>query len=220
MKKKQKIFLLGMIVCFGFIMGCGAGNKSEEETITSIEKEYEEEIEEIQKEMFETLENAAEEDSKNEEFPHVEFKNILGFDGYYVEERPYPFPYYIKYYGYDGEKYQLIAESFGEERDDYVVDFDGDGINELICNVMYGDGALRTIVYRREENKILSGKVVTMLDEEYEHWNVGSLNCSYLPDENVVEISYWKDDIESYLSKKYAIDLAKISDWEEAYVIE
>ena len=62
MKKKQKIFLLGMIVCFGFIMGCGAGNKSEEETITSIEKEYEEEIEEIQKEMFEALENATEED--------------------------------------------------------------------------------------------------------------------------------------------------------------
>ena len=59
---KYIIFLLEVLVCFGFIVGCGAENKSEEEVIASIEKEYEEEIEEIQKEMFEALENATEED--------------------------------------------------------------------------------------------------------------------------------------------------------------
>ena len=43
-----------------------------------------------------------------------------------------------------------IAQSFGYAIDDYIVDLDGDGVPELVCNCQYGgDGHESVYVYRR-----------------------------------------------------------------------
>lgn len=218
-----------------FLAGCAAGNEKKAEIQEQIESVYEETITQLSEENvsmqdseeLESMEEASgtedtsetEEANETEEYPQILFENILGYDGYYVESRPTPFPYVITYYGFDGNNYHEIATSWGEKRDDYVVDIDGDGVNELICNVMYGDGAERTVIYRREGNNILVGRADSLLDEEYDTSNYGNTYSYYRPEENVVEIFYRQENMEEFLSKKYEIDYEKISNWTVEYEV-
>lgn len=105
------------------------------------------------------------------------FTDLMGLNGWYVEEEIVPHHHGRSYYTeIDGETVR-IAESFNFELDDHVVDLDGDGLTELICNCVYGgDGAQRVYVYRRK------GDVVERATLDYnkleltawEDWGVNS----------------------------------------------
>lgn len=87
-----------------------------------------------------------------------EFYDILGCDGYYVD-RPTPAYQVMRhYYTQDGV---VIAASFGfpDLGEDIALDIDGDGVRELICNIVYGDGAERVRIYRLRNDSIEVGTV-------------------------------------------------------------
>ena len=87
----------------------------------------------------------------------IPFADIMGYDGYYVEDESVPWHYRRTYnYALDAGT-GLLAESFGFQIDDYVLDLDGDGVTELICNCTYGDGADRVYVYRKNGDMIQRG---------------------------------------------------------------
>ena len=95
--------------------------------------------------------------------------------------------------------------------DIYSVDVDGDGIPELINNAIWADGGQLTKIYKRtEDGGILYGYADNLLDEEYDSVGVGSQYSYYLPEENKVDIFFWKENKQAYDEKKYTIDLSKI----------
>lgn len=97
----------------------------------------------------------------------------------------------------------------------YFVDFDNDGINELINNQHFAaDGAQSTLILKKLNGKIQCGYADDLLDVEYDNYGFSSEYSYYLPEENKVEIFYWMDSKQKYESKKYAIDLNKIELYE------
>lgn len=144
----------------------------------------------------------------SEKFTVGEFESIMGYSGFYIYDETDYMPYEFFYAIENGQSF-CIAESWGcSEDDNYVVDINGDGENELICNVTYGDGVQSTVVYYKNNGEILSGSALDMLDHEYDSIGAYSVTSRYLPDENVVEIYYWKEDLRK--SDKYGIDIEKI----------
>ena len=143
------------------------------------------------------------------------FDNIMGLSGVCSEDEKYP-PFLYNFYVMEGEKSVLIAEHGGDtpENSCFSKDLDGDGIPELICNEVYADGAQFTVVYHREGNQIYQGCADDLLDEKYDHLHYMCEYSYYLPEEGVVEIHYWLNEINGYKSKKYEIDLDKIKYWE------
>lgn len=153
------------------------------------------------------------------------FENILGYNGYVMK----------KVYGYDSEYYfydendALLFMTFGGEY--FVRDLNGDGENELISNQVWSDGGQATCVFVKKDNEIYMGYLDDLLDEPHDlldepcansHYyttdNVHYTNVHYvseysryLPEENVVEIFYWIEADQDYRSKKYDIDLDKLT---------
>lgn len=67
-----------------------------------------------------------------------------------------------KYYAetLNGDRGVCLGESFGIQIDDYTYDLDGDRIEELICNCVFGgDGAFRVMIYRLRDGIIEIGKI-------------------------------------------------------------
>ncbi len=155
--------------------------------------------------------------STEEEIIREEFNDLLGYNGYYVLDKTTVPPWHTYYYAVEGEETFLIATSWGLERDDHIVDIDGDGVQELICNVVYGDGGQDTLIYRRQGTQTLRGSTKDMLDEPYDNIHFMSILSIYIPEENIVEISYYRVDLNDMLRKKYKIDFEKITYWEEVY---
>lgn len=150
-----------------------------------------------------------------EKFTVGEFDNIMGYSGFYIYDETYFFTYGYFYAIEDGQSFCIAENWICSEYDSYIVDINGDGENELICNVIYGDDAQTTVrttvVYYKNNREILSGFADDMLDHEYDNIGIASVFSRYLPYENVVEIFYWKEDIQDYKSDKYEIDLEKIN---------
>ena len=89
------------------------------------------------------------------------FANIMGLDGWYEEYQTGPHHSTRRYYisASDGRSTE-IGKSFHFDLDDYVVDLDGDGMTELICNCGYeADGVMRLHVYRRNGDMIERGSM-------------------------------------------------------------
>lgn len=150
-------------------------------------------------------------DRRAEKFITGTFDNIMGYSGFYIYDNTYAFPYGYFYAVEDGRPF-CIAESWGGlEDDNFIVDINNDGENELICNLMYGDGAQSTGIYYKDNGNVLFGFADDMLDKEYDDIGLSARYSMYLPDENVVEIFYWKEDLQDYRSDKYEVDLDKIS---------
>lgn len=146
------------------------------------------------------------------------FDNIMGLSGYYVEKTEA----YLKlrtYYIIDSDGTDVsIAESFGFEINDFIVDLDGDGVTELVCNCQSGgDGHEEVYVFRRNENKIEQGYLdferISM--PQWNNWGVNSTASKYDEREGCFRISYsteneWKEIILRDLKEFYFADYAKL----------
>jgi len=91
-----------------------------------------------------------------------EFQSLMGFDDYYVQsEEVTPGYCQWRYYAQvDGED-RCIAQAgcyLPNRPETFSIDLDGDGVQELICNVEYGTGARRVAVYRNKNGRIEEGK--------------------------------------------------------------
>lgn len=133
------------------------------------------------------------------------FENILGYNGRVVKRW---FASITTYYFFD-ENNKLLFTTFGEEY--FVRDLNGDGENELISNRVFADGACDTCVFVKKDNEIYMGYLDDLLDEPYDNVHYTSEYSEYRPKENVVEIFYWIEADQAYRSKKYEIDLDKLT---------
>lgn len=140
----------------------------------------------------------------------VPFEQLLGHNGIYISMKPNKWSCYTDYYGIEDGELVFLADSWGYKRDDYIIDIDGDGDRELICNVTFlGDGAACTRVYDYNSAQILVGWGDMLLDVEYDNWGTNSTWSEYLPEKNVIRISYSK--IEGGIGEKeYPLDLDKL----------
>lgn len=122
-----------------------------------------------------------------------QYTNIMGYDGYIVavEETA---PHFLTWYYCTEENYEekCIAEVFGysggEERA-FIVDLDGDGITELVCNCMYGsDGEERVFVYRNNGGIIEQGYLDIYSDVENEIGCAGAIKEKYDPETGTFKV--------------------------------
>lgn len=146
-----------------------------------------------------------------DEFSVELFKNLLGHNGFCLHDNFNEWFRQTYYYGLEGDELLCLADSFGFEPDDHIVDIDGDGDNELICNLTYGgDGAARTIIYHYDGERVLEGNLDFLLDIEYDDHGTWSTGSSYLSDKNVVRIWFWLDNLGDFAIKDYKVDLERI----------
>lgn len=142
------------------------------------------------------------------------FEECLGHRGFCLYKRHSTASFYfyeVDYYAIE-EEFELLAYRWGSrDQDFYEVDVDGDGVDELICNVMWmGDGAMDALIYHFDGEKVLRGRGSDLLDEPIDFYGVGSIMTEYLWPENKVHITYWLDEVEGFIEKDYDIDLRKL----------
>ena len=125
-----------------------------------------------------------------------EFSGIMGFDGYCVDTPSCGSHVIRSYYGKTDDGMALIAETFGfaENSGDYILDFDGDGVTELIANVCYGgDGAERVRVWQLRNGNVELGCIDI---KAYD--SVGAIYLSiserFDPDRNTFVISFFTEE--------------------------
>lgn len=133
------------------------------------------------------------------------FENILGYNGRVVKRW---FAGITTYYFFD-EDNKLLFTTFGEEY--FVRDLNDDGENELISHQVFADGGRNTCVFVKKDNGIYESCLDNLLDEPYDNLYYMSEYSEYRPEENVVEIFYWIEADQDYRSKKYEIDLDKLT---------
>lgn len=112
------------------------------------------------------------------------FTDIMGCDGYIISESMGLWSSRSYYAVVDGRQW-LLAESFGfGEADDYAIDFNGDGVTELVTNVQYGgDGAARVYVYQRKSDTIYMGTFSTAGLLNFDNWGANATWSEYNSEE-------------------------------------
>lgn len=136
------------------------------------------------------------------------FEDIMGCDGFYIG--------YVNigqllttYYAVEEESVTPLAGSwcYNEEPNDYILDIDDDGIRELVCNVVWGDGYEDVVIYDYEGEQVRYCNGTDLIDEEYDNIGIGSQGAVYLPKKNVIRIHFWKNELDDYVIKDYKLDL-------------
>ncbi len=126
----------------------------------------------------------------------VAFDDIMGLSGFYSETtdgagfltRRYYVPAVVG-------GYTPIGGSFGYTIDDHVVDLNGDGVTELVCNCQCGaDGAQRVFVYQLDtrEGHIEQGTYYPVYSKltDYNDWGVNSSGEYYDADAGKFVLRY------------------------------
>lgn len=99
-------------------------------------------------------------------YVRANFQNIMGYDGYW-EEKLYNSQHHTRrYYAEENGKVFPIAVSWywkfdpSEKVEDYVLDIDGDGVTELVCNTLTGaDIHAEVYIFRRTANGVECGRI-------------------------------------------------------------
>lgn len=176
---------------------CSQGNT--EKTLMSFEPEYDYQVpEDISAEAFE---------------------DCLGHAGFRLyKRRPLGSSYHyyeVDYYAMKDEL-TLLAYRWGSKDDDvYETDIDGDGVDELICNVTWmADGAQDVLIYHYDGDKVLSGHGSDLLDQPADIHGVGSVFSQYNPSDHKIYIHYWRDSLNGFQEQAYDIDLDRLEMYE------
>ncbi|MGN0638992.1 MAG: hypothetical protein ACI4J0_11525 [Huintestinicola sp.] len=144
-----------------------------------------------------------------------DFNDVMGYDGVIYTEtaatRYWSENFYLSVI--DG-KPVCIAESFGngDGENDSIADIDGDGINELICNCIYGaDGAQVCYIYKITDEGIMRASGHDLMGEEILKMQVvaGNTSSEYLPEKNKMLCGYFED--EEYVTAEYDIDMSALN---------
>lgn len=128
---------------------------------------------------------------------------LMGLDCWYTEEEMFPHfivrTYYTMVPGSDtplgiAESFRL-TDNLGYETGDHIVDPDGDGVTELVCNCQYGaDGAWRVYIFRRNGEQIERGEInrAMMKDllTDWKEWGANSHIEWYNADTRMLEMHY------------------------------
>lgn len=139
------------------------------------------------------------------------FEDICGYNGFWVRDESWFAQYYSDYYVMSDDEILQIAHSFGGNQLDnnYVKDLDGDGINELICNVTYGaDGVQRVIVYKRFGNEVMCGNVQEDYLEDWQRFYLGAI--VYVPEDDMLRIEKWNEETQGFDTIRTELDLNKL----------
>jgi len=156
------------LALFLLLAGC-AGQRSEAADVVTLRETGEEQVELVlvvgeEETVLRTLHVPVEQLSTEL------FSGVLGYSGFRLTERqglavrdPETDWSLRTYYAVEGGGAWPIAESFGwGAPQDYTVDLDGDGGEELVSNVTYGgDGHQDAWVYQRRGDGIWQGRVDT-----------------------------------------------------------
>lgn len=158
------------------------------------------------------IEYIEEEHRRNPENYVIEpFEDICGYNGFCVRDESWFVQYYSDYYVMSDDKILQIAHSFGGNQLDnnYVKDLDGDGINELICNVTYGaDGVQHVIVYKRFGNEVMCGNVQEDYLEDWQRFYLGAI--VYEPEDDMLRIEKWNEETQGFDTIRTELDLNKL----------
>lgn len=99
-------------------------------------------------------------------YVRADFQNIMGYDGYWEEELYNSQHHTRRYYAEENGKVFPIAVSWywkfdpSEKVEDYVLDIDGDGVTELVCNTLTGaDIHAEVYIFRRTANGVECGRI-------------------------------------------------------------
>ncbi|MDY3791280.1 MAG: hypothetical protein SOZ56_02240 [Oscillospiraceae bacterium] len=144
-----------------------------------------------------------------------EFNDVMGFDGVIYTETAAAGHWSHNFYlsVIDG-KPVCIAESFGSKsgENDCIADIDGDGINELICNCVYGaDGAQECLIYKMTDEGIMKASGHDLIDSEIieKQTMSNAISSVYLPETNKMLCGYVEND--EYVTAEYDIDMSALN---------
>lgn len=140
------------------------------------------------------------------------FEDVLGHDGFRIYCKH---PHYteVDYYAAEEEMERLAYYWGVPDKNVWQVDVDGDGIEELICNVQWiADGACDTLIFHFDGEKVFEGAGSDLLREEHDSQTPGMIVTEYLPEKDKVLIRYSKDG--EGKEKEYDIDLKKLELYE------
>ncbi|MGN1102933.1 MAG: hypothetical protein ACI4RG_12120, partial [Huintestinicola sp.] len=144
-----------------------------------------------------------------------EFNDVMGYDGVIYTETAATGVWSQRYYlSFIDGKPVCIAESFGsgDGENDSIADIDGDGINELICNCVYGaDGAHVCYIYKMTDEGIMRASGHDLMGEEILKKQIvaGNTFSEYLPEKNKMLCGYF--DNEEYARVEYDIDMSALN---------
>lgn len=119
------------------------------------------------------------------------FTDVLGYDG--VAETHYAS------YGYRSRTYYAAVDGVWTpiarscnwgELEEYAVDLDGDGREELIANVMAGDGARSACVYQRRSDGVYLGTHSADGFPDFYDWGINASWSEYDPAEDCFRFHY------------------------------
>ena len=127
------------------------------------------------------------------------FTDVFHFDSYYVKAEE-SFPGFVnwKYFTQIDGVEICLAEAFGyttAKPQIYQKDLDGDGVEEMICNSMYGTGAERVYVFRYHDGVIEVGYLCYDLTDENMFPGITNMGSSHIqeiyhPENETFEIMY------------------------------
>lgn len=134
------------------------------------------------------------------------FRDILGYDGVRMTS--------LSTYGWSLRTYYAVAAdgshtaialSFGwGEPEDYTVDLDGDGTEELVCNVAFGEEAVRrAYVYQRRPDGVYRGIPSPEGLEGFVDSGDDAYWSAYDPAENRIRLHYRVEGAQEYAVVTY-----------------
>lgn len=141
-----------------------------------------------------------------------EFSDVMGFDGViYTETAASGYWSQNFYLSVIDGKPVCIAQSFGNGNgeNDISIDIDGDGINDLICNCVYGgDGVQVCYIYKMTDESIMRASGDDLIDSDniQKQTKANDVSSVYLPEKNKMLCGYVED--EKYVRVEYDIDMS------------